>query len=135
MKLPVTKLSAYCSSIICPRASDLSLPYAVPATQMHRDRSGHCWCNYCTKQLAVMDWAAAHGYPFVRVQGALRYAIAEGLVNWYSSVSCAQQDMVNALYETLVEQQRHALFQSDHEDAVKRVEQFLEIVESYEEGS
>lgn len=119
-------LSRYCSSLICPRGHDTSLAYVVPASELSQDNSRHFWCNYCAKQCAVMNWAAENRYPFIRVQGQMRYAILGGADDWFTSVAGAGQDMVDALYETLIERKRAPLSPSgDNDENVQRVEKWL----------
>lgn len=119
-------LSRYCSSLICPRTHDDSLPYVVPASELSQDYTRHFWCNHCARQCAVMNWAAENGYPFVRVQGQMRYAILGGADDWFTSVASAGHDMVDALYETLIEQKRAPLSPVGNDDEnVKRVTEWL----------
>jgi hypothetical protein len=123
-------LSRYCSSLICPRTSDMSLAYVVPTSELSQDHSRHFWCNHCSKQCAIMNWATENKYPFVRVQGQMRYAVMGNADDWFTSVASAGQDMVDALYETLVEQKRAPLSLSgDNDENVKRVAKWLETAE------
>lgn len=119
-----------CAALACPRISNTDLPYAVPARELYQDTSGHSWCNYCSKQRALMNWAADNRYPFIRVQGQMRYAILDGSDEWFTSVASAGQDMVDALYETLVEQKRAPLSPvSDNDENVQRVTEWLKTAE------
>lgn len=123
-------LARYCSATICPRTRDMSLPYVVPASELSQDATGHHWCNHCAKQCVLMDWAANHGYPFVRVQGQMRYAVADGPESWFLSIAGAQADMVQALYETLIEQKRAPLWPITEEDEnVQRILKWLKTAE------
>lgn len=106
----------YCSSATCPRTRDTGLPYVVPVSELSQDEGGHHWCNFCAKQCALMDWAANHSYPFVRAEGQMRYAIANGADSWFLSIAGAQADMVQALYTTLIEQKRAPLMPIAEED-------------------
>jgi hypothetical protein len=77
-----------------------------------------------------MNWATENKYPFVRVQGQMRYAVMGNADDWFTSVASAGQDMVDALYETLVEQKRAPLSLSgDNDENVKRVAKWLETAE------
>jgi hypothetical protein len=119
-----------CASLACPRISNTDLLYAVPARELYQDKIGHSWCNYCTKQRTLMNWAADNRYPFIRVQGQMRYAILDGSDEWFTSVASAGQNMVDALYETLIEQKRAPLSLSgDNDENVKRVAKWLETAE------
>lgn len=119
-------LSRYCSALICPRTRDTKLPYVVPAHELSQDYSRHFWCNHCAKQCAIMNWAAENRYPFIRVQGQMRYAILGGADDWFTSVASAEHDMVDALYETLIERKRTPLSPANIDDEnVKRVVEWL----------
>lgn len=116
---------SHCASLACPRLS--LLPTARALSQ---DATGHFWCDQCAKQCALMNWAAENGYPFVRVQGHMRYAVADGLESWFLSVAGANQDMIDALYTTLIEQKRAPLMPISTEDEnVQRTLKWLETAE------
>lgn len=100
------KANPYCSSLACPRLSDIRLPDRVPTSQLSKDNAGHSWCNLCERQRLLMNWAMAQGWPAVRVQGQMRYAIFGGADEWFTSMVGARKDMVDTLYETLIEQKR-----------------------------
>lgn len=115
-----------CASLACPRISTTDLPYAVPAHELSQDKNGHFWCNHCAKQCAVMNWASEYGWPSVRVQGQMRYAILGGADDWFTSVAGAGQDMVDELYTTLIEQKRAPLSPvGENDENVQRVVKWL----------
>ena len=89
--------------------------------------------NLCDKQRALIDWSSDAGWISVRVQGKMRYAIAGGREDWLTSVACANQDMVDALYEALIEQKRAPLDPYAAQEDVKRVENWLRSIEEMEQ--
>ena len=99
-----------CAALACPRISNMDLPYVVSSHELSQDAAGHSWCNFCERQRLLMDWASEHRWPAVRVQGKMRYAIYGGDgSDWFASVAGGNQDMVDALYETLIENKRSHL--------------------------
>lgn len=98
-----------CSSLSCPRIHHVELEYRVPVDELGTDFEGHCWCNYCYRQLELMNWGHLNHYPSVRVQGKMVYAVFGGVNSWFLSIAGANQDMVSALHETLVEGKRAPL--------------------------
>lgn len=99
----------YCSAAACPRISNPALKDRVPAGDLSKDTSGYSWCNYCSKHLALMNWAHKHHWPSVRVQGKMRYAVSGDASGWFLSIVGANQDMITALHETLIEGKRAPL--------------------------
>lgn len=82
--------------------------------------------SYCSPaQREIMDWGRAHVWPDVYVQGKMRYAVAAGAESWSMSVIGARQDMVDALYETLVAGRR-AQLSADDSANVQRVLDLIE---------
>lgn len=121
---------ADCSTLHCPRTDDPSLSPTVSKSQLLQDASGHYWCNLCARRCELMNWAQKHEWLEVRVQGKMRYAIASDAENWFMSVMSASLDMIDALYETLIEQKRAPLSPVTNDDEnVKRVAEWLETAE------
>lgn len=100
---------AYCSAIVCQHPPNENGSYLFDKSDMWQDATGHFWCDICTRHIELMNWAHENNWPAVRVQGKTRYAIYGTAKEWLTSVMTANQDMVNALYETLIKQTRAPL--------------------------
>lgn len=99
-----------CSATECPRDRDLTLRPLIAKSQMLQDTSGHYWCQMCQRRCELMDWAKEQGWPGVRVQGRMIYAIyGDGEVDWFTTLVACNQDMIDALYEALIEKTRELL--------------------------
>lgn len=94
-----------CTAVSCPRLRDIDMSIRLKPDEADKDKLGNIWCNLCRKHLELMNWAHAHRYPSVRVRGQQWYAITAGKQDWYASVACGCQDMIDALYATLIEQE------------------------------
>jgi hypothetical protein len=112
----------YCSAITCPRIRDVEHSDRVPASELSRDSSGHYWCNHCTRQLELMDWAASRHWPAARVQGKMRYAVAAGEEAWFQYLALGSADMVEALYETYIAGTREPLPMIDYGNIPRKEE-------------
>lgn len=120
---------AECSAFVCPREPNERGSFSILKSQMYQDRLGHYWCNLCTRHYELMNWAYEHRWPAVRVQGKMRYAIYNDAGEWSTSIMGASQDMIDALYETLIEQKRAPIEPDAHKDAVERVNAFIDAIE------
>lgn len=119
----------YCSALACPRIKNPEMEDRLSSSEMGTDMAGNYWCNHCWKHLEIMNWASINHWPAVRVQGKMRYAVAAGAQSWHLSVVGASEDMIEALHETLVLEQRAPLPPGEDSEGVKRVKQFIEMVE------
>jgi hypothetical protein len=107
---------AECTSLVCPRLrnsdyTNRALSIHVPSAQITRDALGHIWCNHCQKQRNLMDYGNAHHWPVVRAQSLTHsgyYALLAEQDEWYISISCGNQDMIDALYAALIGQPKSA---------------------------
>lgn len=99
---------AQCIALACPRLSNTDpdsreLAVNFPRGLLTHDALGNGWCNFCQKQRELMDYGNEHDWPAVRVQGAQgRYALLNDAADWYASIACGKQDMIDALYNSLI---------------------------------
>lgn len=103
MSILVPALS--CTAVSCPRLRDFEMSIELTEDEAARDVFGNIWCNHCQKHRELMNWGHAHRFPAVRARGKQWYAIVEGKADWYASVACGNQDMIDALYATLIEKE------------------------------
>ena len=99
----------FCSALSCPRIQDATLSVSALSSGLTPDSSGNPWCDQCEKQRTIMDWAYTHHWPSVRVQSKMRYAVSGDASGWFLSIVGANQDMIDALHETLIEGKRARL--------------------------
>lgn len=98
---------AQCTALACPRLKNSDpdnreLAVDFPRSLLTRDTLGNGWCNFCQKQRELMDYGHKHNWPEVHVTGQMRYGILAGQRDWYSSIACGKQDMIDALYASLI---------------------------------
>lgn len=106
---------AECTAMGCPRLKNTDpgnreLSVYVSPDRITRDKEGHTWCNYCQKQRRLMDYGKEHKWPEVRAQGIQgRYAIIADEEEWYISMACGNQDLVDAFYVELIGNEQAAM--------------------------
>lgn len=95
---------AQCTSLSCPRLKNTdpdnrAMSISFPSNLATRDCLGNEWCNYCTKQPALIAWAKKHNWPELHATGEEgRYAIASGCWQWRTSIVALNRDAIDAFY-------------------------------------
>ena len=123
--MPLSYDFTSCMTIDCPGNAFPNVAPSIAKSRMHQDVIGNYWCPRCAKRCELIAWAEENDWPAARVQGEMIYALIGSSADWYTSIVMASEDMITALYETLIEKKRPQLPQEEVSEGTKRVKAWL----------